>query len=117
MQSDFGKLRLPQPLMRALCDKYSETLDNLDLTQCRRPNYQPQPLRTTLSSLLPAADEPASTKRRSRSWDLLLVPCLSIPFGHGSNGLPLSVQLVGGMGIDDDLLAAAKWIAGQLSTD
>jgi hypothetical protein len=29
MQPDFGKLRLPQPLMRALCGKYSENPDDL----------------------------------------------------------------------------------------
>jgi Asp-tRNA(Asn)/Glu-tRNA(Gln) amidotransferase A subunit family amidase len=52
----------------------------------------------------------------SRSWNLLQVPCLSIPFGKGPNGLPLSVQLVGCMGADDDLLAAAKWVSQQLNS-
>ena len=51
----------------------------------------------------------------SRAWNLLRVPCLSIPFGNGPNGLPLSVQLVGPMNRDDDLLANAGWIARQLS--
>ncbi len=52
----------------------------------------------------------------SRSWNLLQVPCLSIPFGKGPNGLPLSVQLVGCMGTDDDLLATAKWVSQQLNS-
>jgi Asp-tRNA(Asn)/Glu-tRNA(Gln) amidotransferase A subunit family amidase len=51
----------------------------------------------------------------SRGWNLLQVPCVSIPYGKGPNGLPLSVQLVGRMGGDDDLLAAAKWIDQQLN--
>ena len=51
----------------------------------------------------------------SRGWNLLQVPCISIPFGQGPNGLPLSVQLVGRLGADDRLLAAAKWIGRQLS--
>ena len=53
----------------------------------------------------------------SRGWNLLQVPCVSIPYGKGANGLPLSVQLVGRMGGDDDLLAAAKWVASQLQAD
>lgn len=51
----------------------------------------------------------------SRGWNLLQVPCVSIPYGKGPNGLPLSVQLVGRLGADDDLLAAAKWVHKQLS--
>lgn len=51
----------------------------------------------------------------SRGWNLLQVPCVSIPYGKGPNGLPLSVQLVGRMGADDDLLAAAKWVHQQLN--
>ncbi len=51
----------------------------------------------------------------SRGWTLLQVPCVSIPYGKGPNGLPLSVQLVGRMGADDDLLAAAKWVNQQLN--
>lgn len=51
----------------------------------------------------------------SRGWNLLQVPCVSIPYGKGPNGLPLSVQLVGRMGGDDDLLAVAKWVNRQLN--
>ncbi|MFT5503740.1 MAG: Asp-tRNA(Asn)/Glu-tRNA(Gln) amidotransferase A subunit family amidase [Gammaproteobacteria bacterium] len=50
----------------------------------------------------------------SRAWNLLQVPCISVPFGQGPNGLPLSVQLVGAINQDDKLLAAAQWIEGQL---
>ena len=50
----------------------------------------------------------------SRGWNLLQVPSVSIPNGKGPSGLPLSVQLIGRMGADDDLLAAAKWVNAQL---
>ena len=50
----------------------------------------------------------------SRGWNLLRVPCVSIPFGLGPNGLPLSVQLVGPMHDDDRLLAIAAWVRAQL---
>jgi amidase len=52
----------------------------------------------------------------SRSWNLLQVPCLSIPFGHGPSCLPLSVQIVGPMNGDDKLLAAAGWIGPNLDS-
>jgi Asp-tRNA(Asn)/Glu-tRNA(Gln) amidotransferase A subunit family amidase len=51
----------------------------------------------------------------SRGWNFLKVRCISIPYGKGPNGLPLSVQLVAQMGVDDDLLAAAKWVDRQLN--
>jgi amidase len=51
----------------------------------------------------------------SRGWNLLQVPCLSIPFCQGPNGLPLSVPVFGQMHGDDALLAAAGWIHRQLN--
>lgn len=50
-----------------------------------------------------------------RGWNLLQVPCLSIPAGTGPNGLPLSVQAIGRYGDDDRLLAAADWMHRQLA--
>jgi amidase len=50
----------------------------------------------------------------SRSWNLLQVPCISIPFGTGPQGMPLSVQLIGAMNTDDRLLASARWVLQQL---
>jgi amidase len=49
----------------------------------------------------------------SRSWNLLQVPCISIPFGTGPLGLPLSVQLIGALNTDDRLLASARWVHQQ----
>ena len=51
----------------------------------------------------------------SRSWTLLQVPCLSIPFGRGAAGLPLAVQLVGPRDGDARLLAAAAWAEARLA--
>lgn len=50
----------------------------------------------------------------SRGWTLLKVPCLTIPFGSGPHGLPLSFQIIGRFGEDDRLLATAKWIEERL---
>ncbi len=50
----------------------------------------------------------------NRIWTLLQVPCVSVPFGTGPLGLPLSVQLVGRVGGDDRLLAAADWVHRSL---
>ena len=50
----------------------------------------------------------------NRIWTLLQVPCVSVPFGTGPLGLPLSIQLVGRVGGDDRLLAAADWVHRSL---
>jgi Asp-tRNA(Asn)/Glu-tRNA(Gln) amidotransferase A subunit family amidase len=50
----------------------------------------------------------------NRNWTLLHVPCVTIPFGLGPNGMPVGVQLVAQPGADQPLLGAAKWIATRL---
>lgn len=53
----------------------------------------------------------------NRPWTLLGVPCLSLPYRQGANGLPLAVQLVAARGGDDDLLDAAAWIEQALAAN
>ena len=50
----------------------------------------------------------------SRGWNLLQVPCVSIPYGTGPNGLPLSIQLIGPYGADARLLSVAQWVNRSL---
>ncbi len=50
----------------------------------------------------------------NRNWTLLHVPCVTIPFGRGPNGMPVGVQLVARPGAHQRLLGAAKWIATRL---
>jgi Asp-tRNA(Asn)/Glu-tRNA(Gln) amidotransferase A subunit family amidase len=45
----------------------------------------------------------------NRAWTLLGVPCVTLPHGRGPNGLPLGVQLVGGLDADRALLGWARW--------
>ncbi len=40
----------------------------------------------------------------SRDWTLLQLPAVSLPFGHGRNKLPLSIQIIGWYGKDSDLI-------------
>lgn len=40
-------------------------------------------------------------------WTLLGVPCITLPWGHGAEGLPLGAQLVGASGEERVLLSAA----------
>ncbi len=47
-------------------------------------------------------------------WTLLHVPCVTIPFAQGPNGLPVGVQLIGRPREDAQLLSAAKWVAERL---
>ena len=46
-------------------------------------------------------------------WTLLHVPCVTIPFAAGPNGLPVGVQLIGRPGDDETVLQTAKWFAAR----
>jgi Asp-tRNA(Asn)/Glu-tRNA(Gln) amidotransferase A subunit family amidase len=50
-----------------------------------------------------------------RSWTLLGLPCVHLPFARGRNGLPVGLQLVGAHGEDHRLLAAAHWVHERLT--
>lgn len=43
-------------------------------------------------------------------WTLLQIPCVTIPWTTGPNGLPVGVQLVGRKGDDDRVLRVANWL-------
>lgn len=43
----------------------------------------------------------------NRTWTLLGLPAITLPFGTGAGGLPLGIQLVGGAGRDEALLSFA----------
>jgi amidase len=51
----------------------------------------------------------------NRIWTLLGVPCVTIPAGKGPNGMPLGLQLVGRLGDDARLMAAAASLEARLS--
>ena len=50
-----------------------------------------------------------------RPWSLLGLPCVHLPLGSGSSGLPVGLQLVGRFGDDHRLLAAAQWVMQRLA--
>lgn len=47
-------------------------------------------------------------------WTLLHVPCVTIPFSEGPNGLPVGVQVIGRLGEDAQLFSAVKWAVERL---
>ena len=47
-------------------------------------------------------------------WTSLHVPCVTVPAGTGTNGLPLGIQVVGRRGEDRATLAWAEWIRATL---
>jgi amidase len=47
-------------------------------------------------------------------WTLLHTPCVSVPAGKSSNGMPLGLQVVGRIGDDARTLASAAWIEKAL---
>ena len=50
-----------------------------------------------------------------RTWTLLGLPCVHLPFTQGKNGLPVGLQLVGKYGDDHRLLLAAHWVHARLT--
>jgi amidase len=51
----------------------------------------------------------------NRAWTMLHLPCITLPAGHGRNGLPLGVQLVGRFGEDAALLRVAAFLEQALA--
>lgn len=49
-----------------------------------------------------------------RTWTLLGLPCVHLPFTSAANGLPMGLQLIGSYGQDHKLLAAADAVHQQL---
>lgn len=50
----------------------------------------------------------------NKVWTLLRWPCVTIPAGKGSHGLPVGVQIVTGYGEDAKALAVAAWLERAL---
>jgi Asp-tRNA(Asn)/Glu-tRNA(Gln) amidotransferase A subunit family amidase len=48
-------------------------------------------------------------------WTSLGVPCVTVPAGHGPDGLPLGIQIVGREGEDRAALAGAAWVAAAIA--
>jgi Asp-tRNA(Asn)/Glu-tRNA(Gln) amidotransferase A subunit family amidase len=48
-------------------------------------------------------------------WTLLLLPCLTLPYGKGPTGLPLGVQVIGRHGGDAALFVNAEWVRRALN--
>src|ERR1700752_4283158 len=47
-------------------------------------------------------------------WTQLYMPCLTLPAGHGPDGLPVGVQLVGRRHDDARLLEVGLWVERRL---
>jgi amidase len=67
------------------------------------PGEAPKGLESTGSSLF------------NRNWTLLGAPCVTLPFGRGSQGLPLGIQIVGRYDEDMRVLQIAEWARQKLA--
>src|ERR1700681_1579900 len=47
-------------------------------------------------------------------WTQLYMPCLTLPAGHGPDGLPVGVQLIARRHADERLLAVGLWVEHRL---
>jgi amidase len=50
----------------------------------------------------------------NRMWTLLHTPAVTLPSHAGPHGLPVGVQVIGPLGMDDRLLAMAAWMHARL---
>jgi Asp-tRNA(Asn)/Glu-tRNA(Gln) amidotransferase A subunit family amidase len=88
---------------RACRDRLVRTFAGIDFVlTLSAPGEAPRGLTSTGSSLF------------NRTWTLLGVPCLNVPYGTGPNRLPLGVQVIGKAGSDAALLRWAHWACGVL---
>lgn len=63
----------------------------------------------------PAGIETTGDANFNRGWTTLHVPCVTVPAGTGSGGLPLGLQIVGRIGDDARTLAAAAFLETALA--
>jgi Asp-tRNA(Asn)/Glu-tRNA(Gln) amidotransferase A subunit family amidase len=63
----------------------------------------------------PAGLEATGNPLFNRMWTLLHTPAVNLPGQTGPNGLPVGVQVIGPLGMDDRLLAIAAWMHPRLS--
>jgi Asp-tRNA(Asn)/Glu-tRNA(Gln) amidotransferase A subunit family amidase len=88
---------------RACRDRVDRTFAEIDFAlTLSAPGEAPRGLTSTGSSLF------------NRTWTLLGVPCINVPYGTGPNRLPLGVQLIGAAGSDATILRWAHWAYGAL---
>jgi Asp-tRNA(Asn)/Glu-tRNA(Gln) amidotransferase A subunit family amidase len=57
----------------------------------------------------PVGIESTGSSLFNRNWTLLGVPCVTIPAGHGTAGLPLGAQFVSAYDEDERVLLCAEW--------
>jgi Asp-tRNA(Asn)/Glu-tRNA(Gln) amidotransferase A subunit family amidase len=62
----------------------------------------------------PAGLEATGNPIFNRIWTLLHTPAINLPGLQGPNGLPVGVQVIGPIGMDDRLLAIAAWMHPRL---
>lgn len=103
--SQRGALDAARATMRTLQDRFDAVMDGLDiLVTPSAPGEAPAGLHST--------GEPSF----NAAWTALHVPCVTVPWGVGPNGLPLGVQVIGRRGQDRSVLAWAQWVASALAS-
>jgi len=63
------------------------------------------------------AEKTAGNNKTNRDWTMLHVPCVNIPAGHGSAGMPVGLTLTGPRFSDRKMLAVAEAVAPIIDTE
>lgn len=72
-------------------------------------------LTPSATSEAPRSHESTGDPVFNRAWTLFGVPCVTLPHGKGTHGLPLGIQLVGPFDGDTALLGWAHWTAEAMN--
>lgn len=114
--------RLRDLLGRGLAVPYPDYAAALDLAE--RCRAEIAPLFDRYDALLTpsaAGEAPVGLQAPSdllfqRLWTVLHLPCVSLPGLVGEAGMPVGIQLVGGLRDEQRLLAVARWAEARLSS-
>ncbi|GJL80487.1 MAG: glutamyl-tRNA amidotransferase subunit A [marine bacterium B5-7] len=101
-------------------DQYQDALDVLNAAnQWFEQFFYDYDSIVTPSSLgeAPAFEEGTGDPICCTIWTLCGLPCISLPLLLSGNGMPIGLQIVGGINRDDDLLRTSRWLLNTLRND
>ena len=113
--------RLRGLLDRGMAVPYAEYAAALDLARrCRADIADVFERHDAILTPSAAGEAPVGLQTPSdllfqRLWTVLHLPCVSLPGFTGEAGMPVGIQLVGGLGDESRLLGVARWVEGTIA--
>ena len=109
----YTEFPVPQPRRgEALVKVHAVGLNGYDL-MARAGRYKPN-MTPSAPGEAPLGLHTTGNAIFNRMWTLLHTPAVTLPSHTGPHGLPVGVQVIGPLGMDDRLLAIAAWMHARL---